>query len=62
VRIVAGVLVALAVLVPLAATAIRRRSDGRQDVVAPAGRTLANGLLALAVFVLLVLVLVALRR
>jgi hypothetical protein len=62
VRIIAGVLVALAVLVPLAATAVRRRSEDRQDVAAPAGRTLANGLLALAVFVLVVLVVVALRR
>jgi hypothetical protein len=62
VRIIAGVLVALAVLVPLAASAVRRRSEGRQDVAAPTGRTLADGLLALAVFVLVVLVLVALRR
>ena len=61
-KIVAGVFVALAVLVPLAALTVRRRSGGRQDVATRTGLGAADGLLALAVFVLVVLAVVVLRQ
>jgi len=61
-RILAGVLVALAVLVPLAAMSVRRRSTGQTSGETRAGGGLADGLLVLAVFVLVVLAVVGVRQ
>lgn len=61
-RILAGVLAGLAILIPLAAATVRRRRRRQREGGELGGLGIADGALVLAVFVLVVLAFVALRE